>query len=262
MIAKTLSANAYWTVNKHLARTIGIEETVVLAELIFMHSYFERRGALVDGEFYCSRETLKHITGLSIDKLKSVVQSLVHHGVVQTRRAGMPATTHWKIDFDAIEKLMTESETGIESRLEALEVEIMSQSKGVGAENNSDATEGKISQDGGNSTNYATDNGKSANCHPVSGKSTNKLAENPPTSWWESHKQVRGKSPNINNKLDNKLNNKLNNAPAMRISPETLEKVRQRDAQLASVLERYADKFAALGITEQDAVAYINKLRY
>lgn len=74
-IKKLLSNSAYWTINKELARDIGLDATIVLQHFIDLQSSYYK-----DGGFYQQQERIINDLPITIDYLRKAVKLLVDKG--------------------------------------------------------------------------------------------------------------------------------------------------------------------------------------
>jgi hypothetical protein len=106
---RTLSSDAYLSVNKYLIYKLGLKEAVLLADLISKHEYFENKGVLDDeGFFFNTRKDRKSSTCLSYDLQYRIVKSLTQSGLLETKRKSIPAKTYFKINYDMLGQLLSE----------------------------------------------------------------------------------------------------------------------------------------------------------
>ena len=104
-IKRVLSQGAFWMVNKHLVKQIGIPACLLLSELVDKYDYHEAREQLVPhpknednfGYFYQSMDNIEENTTLAYRAQKSAVAVLVEKGLIKTIVTGLPATTHFTI---------------------------------------------------------------------------------------------------------------------------------------------------------------------
>ena len=91
-IKKLLSNSAYWTINKELARDIGLDATIVLQHFIDLQStYYE------DGGFYQQQERIIKDLPITIDYLRKAVKLLVDKGFLLVIKRGVPAKNHYTV---------------------------------------------------------------------------------------------------------------------------------------------------------------------
>lgn len=105
-IKNVLSNGAFWQVNKHLAKLVGIESAILLTELIDKCTYYQDRGTLVEigGEmyFYTTGIELENATTLSWKTQNKCIAKLKEVGFIKTVLKGVPATLHFTICERAI----------------------------------------------------------------------------------------------------------------------------------------------------------------
>lgn len=99
LIYDFLSSDAFWTVNKSLAKTIGVEPALLLADFISKQRYFKKRD-LVDEEgfWFNSQKQIEIDTTLSQHRQNKALKILKKHNIVRTKLRGVPATTHYIVD--------------------------------------------------------------------------------------------------------------------------------------------------------------------
>ncbi|MDZ7343128.1 MAG: hypothetical protein ONA90_01300 [candidate division KSB1 bacterium] len=109
-VINALSTDAFWSVNKRIAREVGIEETVLLSELIYRYRYFQDTNRLHDGEaFYATSEDLQSALGIGKKTLERIVKSLLQTGLVSADLRGVPARRYWFINWRRIYAILSSS---------------------------------------------------------------------------------------------------------------------------------------------------------
>lgn len=93
-----LNANNYLTVNREIARKIGINAAIFLSEIIDKFCYFEARGQLDDGWFYLTVDDAESRTTLKKDCQTGAIKILKELGFIETKQRGMPAKRYFKVD--------------------------------------------------------------------------------------------------------------------------------------------------------------------
>lgn len=101
-ILKFLASDGFLTVNKHIARVVGIDAAVMLAELASTYNYFEMMGQLTDGMFYETVEHVEENTTLSKYQQAKAVKALEDAGILTTKKIGIPAKRYFLINEDAV----------------------------------------------------------------------------------------------------------------------------------------------------------------
>lgn len=97
-----LMSSNYYTLNKQIVKTLGIEPAFLLTILI------EASDGLADdkGWFYQTIETLEELTGLSRHKQNKIIQDLVEAKILIQENRGTPCRRYFKISFQEIENLV------------------------------------------------------------------------------------------------------------------------------------------------------------
>ena len=72
-----LSSTAYLVVNKFLASRIGVDASILLADLISKEGYFIDNNSLVDGYFFNTSDNIKKDTTLSKYKQREAIKILL-----------------------------------------------------------------------------------------------------------------------------------------------------------------------------------------
>ena len=101
-ILKFLASDGFLTVNKHIARAVGLDAAVMLAELASSYNYFEMIGQLTDGTFYETVEHVEENTTLSKYQQSKAVKALEDAGILTTKKIGIPAKRYFLINEDAV----------------------------------------------------------------------------------------------------------------------------------------------------------------
>jgi hypothetical protein len=101
-----LAQSAYLVVNKQIAKVVGLNATVLLADLISKEGYFTDRGELVEGMFFNTYKNIQKDTTLTEGKQKTAIQILKDKGLITTKLMGMPAKTHFKIHENKILEIL------------------------------------------------------------------------------------------------------------------------------------------------------------
>lgn len=97
-----LMSSNYYTLNKQVVKTLGIESAFLLTILI------EASDGLADNEgwFYQTIETLEDLTGLSRHKQNKIIQDLIEASILIQENRGTPCRRFFKISFQEIENLV------------------------------------------------------------------------------------------------------------------------------------------------------------
>lgn len=96
-LKKLLGNNAHWTINKELAKDIGLDATIVLQHFIdLQYSFFE------DGGFYQQQDRLLQDLPLTIDYLRKAIKVLKDKGFLSVVKKGVPAKNHYTVHEENI----------------------------------------------------------------------------------------------------------------------------------------------------------------
>ena len=100
-----LSSTAFLVVNKTLAKNIGLKETVLLADLISKEEYFINNG-MTSGWFFNTEANIQKDTTLTPYQQRKAIKTLKEHNIIETKRMGVPAKQHFKINEEQVVKFL------------------------------------------------------------------------------------------------------------------------------------------------------------
>lgn len=107
-----LSKDNFITINKTVAKKIGITGTALLSELCYRRQYLERSGKLSeDGYFYATIHSIQEELPLSEYEQKKILDNLEELGVVTVERRGIPAKRYIYIHEDALINLLSTAQS-------------------------------------------------------------------------------------------------------------------------------------------------------
>lgn len=104
-----LRSDAFITVNKLLSLAIGVNESMLYAELLSRHAYFEDRELLNhDGYFFNTVIDLYLGTGLTERQQRPAIAKLKSLGLIDMKVFGLPAKRFFKVldDVDKVQELL------------------------------------------------------------------------------------------------------------------------------------------------------------
>lgn len=107
-ILKLLANGNFITVNKCVAKTIGLNESVILGALCSEFVYCEGRSLTEDGFFPFSIELLQEETTLGRKSQDTAISHLVNVGLIEQKNFGIPNKRHFRIIEEAVESLLFE----------------------------------------------------------------------------------------------------------------------------------------------------------
>lgn len=106
-ILKLLASDGFLSVNKHIARIVGLDAAVLLAELASTYNYFEDRDQLTeDGMFYETVERIEENTTLTKYQQSKAVSALADRGILETKKIGIPAKRYFRINENEVIALL------------------------------------------------------------------------------------------------------------------------------------------------------------
>lgn len=105
-ILTLLSAKSFLTVNKQLAKIVGLESAVLFADLAGSQLYWESEDKLKDGYFFRTQAEIEEQTTLSAKVQQRCCKELEQKGILKTKLKGLPAVKHYSIDESCIENLI------------------------------------------------------------------------------------------------------------------------------------------------------------
>jgi len=101
-----IKSKGYIVVSKELAKEIGLNETIILAELIGQNQYFKDRGELDEqGYFYCTIDKMEKNTTLDKNKQSYAINTLIKRDLIEKEIKGLPSKRYFKINETEITKL-------------------------------------------------------------------------------------------------------------------------------------------------------------
>jgi len=101
-----LTSSKFFAINKMILHEFGLEAAVLLSELAMLQDNF-------DNWFYRTQESLQEETALSPKVQKKAVEILKSKGILLTKKFGMPAKLHYKIDAEILSQYLPSGETSI-----------------------------------------------------------------------------------------------------------------------------------------------------
>ena len=96
-----LSSTAFLVLNKGLAKSIGLKEAVLLADLISKEEYFIANG-MTDGWFFNTEANIEADTTLTPFQQRKCVKTLKKLKIIEVKRKGIPAKQYFKINEEQV----------------------------------------------------------------------------------------------------------------------------------------------------------------
>tara|TARA_R100001594_G_C4016125_1_gene258092 strand:- start:294 stop:926 length:633 start_codon:yes stop_codon:yes gene_type:complete len=100
-----LSSTAFIVLNKELARQIGLNEAVLLADLISKEEYFISKG-MTDGWFFNTEPNIQRDTTLTPFQQRRCLKTLKKYDIIKVKRKGIPAKQYFKINEQQVIKFL------------------------------------------------------------------------------------------------------------------------------------------------------------
>lgn len=96
------------SVNRFLAHSMGMAETIIYSALISKYTYYRDNGKASDGWFYSTIEDLQESTTYGRKVQTSAINKLAGFGLIETKLMGMPAKRYFRIisDTDRLAELI------------------------------------------------------------------------------------------------------------------------------------------------------------
>jgi hypothetical protein len=96
-ILKLLASESFLTVNKPLARLVGLEAAALFADLASAQVYWDNEKGTQGEYFYRTRDMIEAHTTLSAKLQLKAEKELKRLGLIQVQLKGLPATNHYSI---------------------------------------------------------------------------------------------------------------------------------------------------------------------
>lgn len=106
IIKNVLIQGAFYTINKSLLTKLGLQNTMILTELIDKYYYFEGRNELtiINGEeyFFETADNIKKNTTLSYSQQKKCLEFLENKKLIKIIKKGLPAKLYFSLNVNNI----------------------------------------------------------------------------------------------------------------------------------------------------------------
>lgn len=112
IIKSLLSQQAHFQVNKMLIRKLGLDEAALLSVLVDGDDRFRY---LNEGWFYTKSTRIQHILNIGRKPYDAALKNLVSSNLVETKRAGCPPTTHFRLNYDKILEYCVENDEFVQN---------------------------------------------------------------------------------------------------------------------------------------------------
>jgi len=116
-LKQIIGSQAYWIVNKELAMSIGLNETILLQHLVDLADSFFKQGK----PFYQQQSRLVKDLPLSVHQIRKATKVLVDKGFITAKRTGIPPKYHYGICEENLYKFF--NLTFKDSKIECLKIQ-------------------------------------------------------------------------------------------------------------------------------------------
>lgn len=106
------------SVNRKIAHAIGLDAAIVYGALLAKYFWYKERKMLDDeGMFFCTMDDLFESTTLQRKKQDKAISILKDHGLIETKRKGIPSKRYFKLNLDIniISKILTKNDENVDS---------------------------------------------------------------------------------------------------------------------------------------------------
>jgi DNA-binding transcriptional regulator GbsR (MarR family) len=112
---KLFSADAFWNVNKFLAKKIGIVPTILLSELVWSRKRFKSE------EFFITAKELEDIIGIGEEARRTALKKLSDLGLIIITAKGVPKRYFYQINDSRLNEIMADTSDEETTTLETIE---------------------------------------------------------------------------------------------------------------------------------------------
>lgn len=109
LLSKTLGKNAYWTLNKQLVKSIGLEATLILQHIIDLQSVFKK------DEIFQAQPNMAKELGITEYAIKNRIVELSKIGLINVIKKGVPAKNYYSTNDDKIMEILVKQLDEVES---------------------------------------------------------------------------------------------------------------------------------------------------
>lgn len=105
-VLQLIASSSFLTVNMAIAKQVGNDAAILLAELASSQVYFENNEMLTDGMFFETVELIEDRTNLTKYQQSKAVKVLEETGILKTKLKGIPAKRYFAVDGEKILELV------------------------------------------------------------------------------------------------------------------------------------------------------------
>lgn len=100
LLSKTLGKHAYWTLNKSLVKSIGLESTLILQHIIDLQDAFEK------DEIFQSQPAMAEELGISEYSIKTKIPELIKLELLNVVKKGVPCKNYYSTNDSKIIEIL------------------------------------------------------------------------------------------------------------------------------------------------------------
>ncbi len=97
VIRNAFRSDGFLQVSKYLIKKIGMNEAILIADLFSREAYFDSKGMLDEGAFFCDQGEIEETTGFSPYEQRTAYGTLIDLGILEVTKRGMPARNYYRI---------------------------------------------------------------------------------------------------------------------------------------------------------------------
>jgi DNA-binding Lrp family transcriptional regulator len=117
-ITRTISNGAYWQINKHLHKQLGLRTTLLLQHFIDLQTKL-----FYGKEFFQSYTQIENELSLSEYHIKDSIKKLKDAGVITVEKKGMPAKNYYFVLLNRVEELLSLDSEKSPNKLEVVQLD-------------------------------------------------------------------------------------------------------------------------------------------
>ena len=117
LVTGALGQSGWFPVHRALIKRLGWREALLLQYLVNLHSRLKRskRYKWQDGWFFATVARLQDELDLTEEIQRNIVKKLVESGCLETKKMGLPAKRHFRIDAEKLVEMIVEGQSDPES---------------------------------------------------------------------------------------------------------------------------------------------------
>lgn len=109
LFIQLFSYDGYITTSKLLIKKLGPLDAIMFCELCSEHNYWAERDFSFNGWFKSDIAHINNVCNISEHTQRKIIKKLERLNILNTKKMGLPATRHFKINVNAVLKLFENS---------------------------------------------------------------------------------------------------------------------------------------------------------